>query len=67
MATSTIVITYTGTPGADAEVQSFTVDGTAYGSLSIAQVYNARQLMKKAQNRVSSDKASQGLSRGQGH
>ena len=55
MATSTIVITYTGTTEADAEVQSFTVGGVAYGSITTANKKLARALMKKAVKRVTAD------------
>ena len=58
MATSTIVITYTGTTPADAEVQSFTVGGVAYGSVTAANKKLARQLMLKAVKRVTADYAS---------
>jgi hypothetical protein len=58
MATLTVVITYTGTLGLDEEVQSYTSGGTAYGSLTDAQVYAAQRLLGKAVKRASADKGS---------
>lgn len=57
MATSTIVITYTGTDESDVEVQSFTMGGTAYGSITAANKKLARALLKKAADRVTADYA----------
>lgn len=58
MATSTIVVTYTGTSGgADHEVQSFTVDGTAFASLTATQIRDASRLLRKAFKRLANDKA----------
>ena len=54
MATTTIVITHTGTEPAD-EVQSFTSGGTAYASLTAAEKITAKRLMLKAVKRVSAD------------
>lgn len=54
MATTTIVITHTGTQPAE-EVQSFTSGGTAYASLTAAEKTTARRLMLKAIKRVSAD------------
>jgi hypothetical protein len=58
MATLTVVITYTGTLGVDEEVQSWTSGGTAYGSLTAAQVYAGQRLLRKAAMRASADKGS---------
>jgi hypothetical protein len=59
MATQTIVITYTAGSGNNGdEVTSFTVGGTAYGSLTAANVQQSIRLMKKAVKRVVADKSS---------
>jgi len=58
MATLSIVITYTGTPGLDEEVQSFTSGGVAYAALTDTQVLAALGLMKKAQKRAIAERAS---------
>lgn len=58
MATSTIVITWTGTAGGqDHEVQSYTVDGTAYASLTATQIRDSSRLLRKAFKRLTADKA----------
>lgn len=54
MATATIVITYSGTEPAE-EVTSFTLGGTAYGSITTANKQTARRLMLKAVKRVTAD------------
>jgi len=54
MATTTIVITHTGTEPAE-EVQSFTSGGTAYASLTAAEKITAKRLMLKAVKRVAAD------------
>lgn len=51
MATATIVITYTPAVdgGSNVRVDSYTLDGTAYGSLTAAQIEKATCLMRKAE------------------
>ena len=58
MATTTIVITYTAgaAPKNDA-VTSFTVDGTAYGSLTAAQIQASLFRMDQAVRNAMFDKA----------
>jgi hypothetical protein len=48
MATLTVVITYTGTLGLNTEVQSYTSAGTAFASLSAAELYSTRKLLNQA-------------------
>ena len=62
MATSTIVITYTPATGANAGDTpeagiSFTVGGTAYNSLTAAQIQTALRLMNLAIKQAEKDKA----------
>ena len=59
MATSTIVFTYTvgvgsGTSEKEAKVTSFTVDGTAYASLSDAEIVEALAMMKQGHALITS-------------
>lgn len=57
MSTATLVVTYTGTVGSggDLEVQSFTHAGTAYASISEANMILSKILMLKAAKRVTGD------------
>ena len=59
MATSTLVLTYTaGSAGSvDDDVTSLTVGGTAYGSLTAADVVAAITLMEGALKRLRADAA----------
>ena len=54
MATTTIVLTHSGTQPAE-EVTSFTCGGTAYASLTAAEKITAKRLMLKAVKRVNAD------------
>lgn len=48
MATLTVVITYSGTLGTDPEVTSYTSGGTAFASLTAAELKNTAELLLKA-------------------
>jgi hypothetical protein len=57
MATSTIVITYTAATGEkDAKVTSMTVGGTAYASLTAANVRDTAFLLNEGAKLLRSDK-----------
>jgi hypothetical protein len=60
MATATIVITYTAATAFDQDevISGCTVGGTAYGSLTAADIQAAIRLMKKMAAKLEFDKAS---------
>lgn len=69
MATTTLVITYTaGTNDTPDTVTSMTVDGTAFGSLTAAQIADTFARLERAERLLLRDKvaATPGGCRGQG-